>query len=117
VFELDPPTITLQIAPDAGRGGLASWGRGDLEVQVRGDVSLARFFELVDRLGNAARTESQSESMRSAFGDFAQLIVGWNIKGLEATPENFATLPYPLCVAIFTAWAKAASLDPTSSAA
>lgn len=120
MFELTPPTITLQIAPDALPGGLASWGTGSLEVEVRGDVSLDRYFDLVDRLSGvttSAADGSQTAHLRQAFADFAALLVSWNIAGIECTPDAFGRLPQPLAIAIFTAWVRAASLPPTSSAA
>lgn len=115
-FKLNIPKLNLAIEPGAVAGGLAAWGEGNLEVQVRGDVSLEVFFGLIDRLGDLPTnpTEfdgSQTQRMRSAFSDFAELITGWNIEGMEPTADNFRRLPFPLCIAIFSAWASAARLD------
>lgn len=115
-FRLNVPTINLAIEPDAVPGGLAAWGDGNLEVQVRGDVDLDTFFGLVDRLGTLPNDPrefdgSQASRMKSAFSDFAELVVGWNIEDVECTPANFRKLPFPLCIAVFSAWASAARLD------
>ena len=115
-FRLNIPSIHLAIEPDAVPGGMGAWGEGNLEVQVRGDVSLDTFFGLIDRLG-ALPTDpttfdgTQAQRMRSAFSDFAELITGWNIEGMEPTADNFRKLPFPLCIAVFSAWASAARLD------
>lgn len=85
-------------------------------MQVRGDVSLDTFFGLIDRLGSLPANPgefdgSQAQRMRSAFADFSELVMGWNIEDLDCTAENFRKLPFPLCIAVFSAWASAARLD------
>lgn len=120
-FRLTVPDVRLVIAQDAVPGGLSAWGEGELEVVIRGDVSLGSFFDLVERfsgLPNEARGLDSSgiARIRSAMRSFGETIIGWNIEGIEPGADGFEALPPQLALAIFTAWQKSAQLDPFSSA-